>query len=376
MNKFWLPLCALALCLGGPAPAQAKDLQIGALFPLSGPNASYGDVFKTGVDLASEHVNADHMLKGNLLIRYEDSQAKPQTAVVSMTKLVNVDQVPYVLSAFTGVSKAISPLAMRNQVVAVNGGGVGPDLAQLGEYFWNVIPLANLEVRGVVPYVVKQLKLPKVVLIYVDDPLGQAILKELETELPKAGGKLVEKMSVPTTAQQFAGIAAKVRAASPDAIFLASYGAQQLQIVKQLRDNGVTAQIVTYSGYSIPDALALPESEGLIYTTQAVNFSSDDPITQRFVKDYKAKFNQNPTAYSVNYYNAVRLFGLLAHELEAKGKEITGANLLAQRRATPSFAFVGGTVSFEDNGTLIAPIQINVIKNGAGEAVKTVNVGH
>ncbi len=373
MKKIWLTAAAAFAALTLASPAFAGDQTIGALFPLSGPNATYGDVFMKGTSIAVEHINADKMLSGKLSIQYEDSQGLPQPGVVGMTKLVNVTKVPFTLSAFTGVSKAISTLAQRNEVVAVNGGGVGPDLASLGEYFWNVIPLANLEVRAAVPYLVKEKSLKKMVLIYVDDPLGQAIVDELKTELPAAGGELLETMSVPTTAQQFSGIAAKVRGANPDAVYMASYGAQQIQIVKQLRDNGVTVPIVTYSAYGVPDALALPESEGLIFTSQSVNLTAGDPVTKRFVDDFKAKNGKEPTAYNVNYYNAVRLYGLLAQALEKAGKDITGANLLAERKATKSFDLVGGTVSFQDNGTLLFPIEVKVVKSGKTEALTTVD---
>lgn len=373
MTKVFTIMGALAACVCYTMPAAAADHTVGALFPLSGPNAVYGDVFMAGSDLAVEHINADHMLSGPMSIAYEDSQGLPQPAVVGMTKLVNVTGVPYTLSAFTGVSKAISTLAMRNSVIAVNGGGVGPDLADLGDYFWNVIPLANLEVRAAVPYLVDTLGLKKIALIYVDDPLGQALKDELETEMPKAGGELVDSFSVPTSAQQFSGVAAQVRATGADAVYVASYGNQQLQIVKQLRDNGVDAQIATYSGYAVPDALALPESEGMIITGQSVDFSREDPVTKRFVHDFKAKYDRDPTAYNVNYYNATLLYGILAAALEADGTAITGEALLAKRRATKSFDLVGGTVSFQDNGTLLFPIEVKQIKGGRAEAVTSVS---
>lgn len=364
---------ALAACICLALPASAAEHTIGAIFPLSGPNAVYGDVFMSGADLAVAHVNEDSMLSGSLSIAYEDSQALPQPAVVAMTKLVNVTGVPYTLSAFTGVSKAISTLAMRNQVVAVNGGGVGPDLAELGDYFWNVIPLANLEVRAVVPYLVNERGLKKVALIYVDDPLGQAMKDELENTLPGAGGELAGSFSVPTTAQQFSGVAAQARSLGADAIYVASYGNQQIQIVKQLRDNGVDAQLVSYSGYTAPDALKLPESEGMIVTGQGVDFASDDPITKRFVEDYKAKYDRDPNAYNVNYYNATMVYALLAAALEAEGKDVTGENLLTKRRETESFSLVGGTVAFQDNGTLLFPIQVKEIKGGKAEPLTSVS---
>ncbi|WP_237061383.1 ABC transporter substrate-binding protein [Loktanella sp. M215] len=354
-------------------PLAAADHTIGALFPLSGPNAVYGDVFMSGADLAVDHINADGILSGPLSIAYEDSQGLPQPAVVGMTKLVNVTKVPYTLSAFTGVSKAISTLAMRNKVVAVNGGGVGPDLATLGEYFWNVIPLANLEVRAIVPYMVNERKLTKVALIYIDDPLGQAMEAEFETELPKVGAELVEAYSVPTTAQQFSGVAAQVRSSGADVVYVASYGNQQIQIVKQLRDNGVDAQLASYSGYAVPDAFALPESEGMLITGQGVDLEAQDPVTKRFVTDYRAKYDRDPTAYNINYYNATLLYGVLAAAIEKDGNDVTGEALLNKRKEMGSFDLVGGTVTFQDNGTLLFPIQVKEIKNGAAEALTSVN---
>src|SRR5690606_20522543 len=327
-SKRMLSASLLAMAAWGSS-AQAADVAIGALFPMSGPNAVYSDIFGSGANLAVEHLNADKILDGALSIQYEDSQALPQQGVIGMNKLVNVTKVPYVMSAFTGVSKAISTTASRSKTVAVNGGGVGPDLADLGPYFWNVIPLANNEVRAMIPYLVKERNMKRFVLVYVDDPLGEGARKELGTVLPEVGGELVEALSVPATAQQFSGIAARVRAANPDVVYIASYGSQQSQIVKQFRDNGIQQQLVSYSAFSIPETNALPEAKGALYTSQNIDWESSDPITKRFVDDYKARHNKMPTAYVANYYNAVRLFGLLAQELEKQGKPITGENLLA-----------------------------------------------
>ncbi len=354
------------------ASVHAADVTIGALFPLSGPNATYGDIFGSGANLAAEHINADKLIDGTLQIQYEDSQALPQQGVIGMNKLVNVAKVPYVLSAFTGVSKAISTTASRSKTVAINGGGVGPDLADLGPYFWNIIPLANYEVKAVLPYLIKERNLKRFVLVYVDDPLGEGIRKELTDSLPKAGGELIEALSVPATAQQFSGIAARVRAANPDVVYIASYGSQQAQIVKQFRDNGIKQQFVSYTAFSVPEMSALPEAKGALYTTQNVDWNSSDPVTKRFVDDFKKKHDKMPTAYIANYYNAVRLFGLLAHELQKKGKPITGENLLAQRIETKTFDLVGGKVTFADNGTVVSPMQINEIDGAGGKVVSVV----
>ena len=142
--------------------------------------------------------------------------------------------------------------------------------------------------------------------------------------------------------------------------------------MKQLRDNGVDQQIASYSAFSLPELVALPEAKGSLYTTQSIDWDSTDPVTKRFVDDYRAAHGKTPTSYIANYYNAVRVFAILANELEKQGKEITGANLLAQRQATERFDLVGGTVSFQENGTLLAPIQVVEVTGAGASEIKTV----
>jgi ABC-type branched-subunit amino acid transport system substrate-binding protein len=120
--------------------------------------------------------------------------------------------------------------------------------------------------------------------------------------------------------------------------------------------------------------MALPENEGAIFTAQAVTLDSTDPVTKRFVDDYKAQFGKDPAPYNVNYYNATMLFAILAQALESEGKEVTGANLLAKRKEVGSFDLVGGNVSFLDNGTLLFPIDVKVIEGGAARTLATVDI--
>src|SRR3954468_20516322 len=190
-------LSALLAALFAVAPSNAQDtIKIGANLPMSGPNAELGEIFSRAASIAVNHINADKMLSKKLELVIEDSQATPQGGVVAMNKLVSVTRVPYVLSAYTAVSKAIAPVGDRAKVVSINGGAVGPDLAELGDYFWNVIPLVNFEAEVLIPFVVKEKGLKNIVLIFVDDPLGEAVQKVLREQVPKAGGKLVGELQV------------------------------------------------------------------------------------------------------------------------------------------------------------------------------------
>jgi ABC-type branched-subunit amino acid transport system substrate-binding protein len=364
-------LCAVLAALFAAAPSNAQDtIKIGANLPMSGPNAELGEIFSRAASIAVNHINADKMLSKKLQLVIEDSQATPQGGVVAMNKLIGVEKVPYVLSAYTAVSKAIAPLGDKAKVVSINGGAVGPDLAELGDYFWNVIPLVNFEAEVLIPYVVKEKGLKNIVLIFVDDPLGESVQKVLRAEVPKAGGTLAGELQIPRAAQQFASVAANVRQLKPDAIYVASFGTQVNQIVKQLRDNGVTQQIVSYSAMSTPSIAQLPEAKGAWYTTQSADFTAS-ALGQRVAKEYKELSGKDANAYVANYYNAVMVFGILAQALEKAGKPITGPNLLEQRRAAGTFELVGGKMTFQPNGTVAMPVQIQEIDGtGAGKRIK------
>ncbi|MGX9934087.1 ABC transporter substrate-binding protein [Advenella kashmirensis] len=351
----------------------AADLRIGAVFALSGPSSIYGEVYSTGTNLAVQHANEDNILDGRLSISYEDGQATPQRSVIGMNKLVNVEKVPFAMVSFSGVSKAVSVISERSKTVTVNAGGGSAELANLGAYFWNVTPLTNVEVKAVLPYLVKERKLKRFALIYVDDPAGDAIRKVIEADLPGLGGELISSFSVPVSAQQFSSIAARVRQAKPDVVYIASYGAQQASMIKQLRDNGVKQQLVSYSGFTIPEINALAEARGAIYTTPSVSWQATDPVTTRFMKDYQAKYGKVPTFYSANYYNAVRLFTLLARDLQKKGKPVTGENLLAQRLETGTFDLVGGKFTFSENGTVTKPsMEVHEVDGKGGKLLTVV----
>ena len=361
-------LAASAAPLAGSLLAQhrarAEEAYVlGTLFPMAGANAEYGTIFTAGAAMAVKHVTADKMLSRPLLLRPEDSEGTPQGGAVGMNKLVNVDHALYVLVGFTGVSKAAAPIGTRAKVVMVNGGGVGPDLAGLSPYYWNVIPLVPDEIKVLVPFLLAH-QLRRVALIYVNDPFGNGLYKALKTDLTAAGGEIVAADTISPTDQQFSAIAARIRTLAPDAVYFASYGAQQAQIIKQLRDAGIGQPLLTYSGAAIPSVRNLAEAEGLILTAQAADWTLDDPITKRFVTDWRAQYGSDPTPYNQNYYNAVRLFALLAQQLEKAGKPVGGDTLRAALLATRRFALVGGEGVFDDLGDISMKIVVNTLKGG------------
>jgi branched-chain amino acid transport system substrate-binding protein len=191
---------AVAAVVAAPAIVKAQDAPyvLGTLYPMSGLNPDFGEIYTKATVLAVEQIAEEKLLGRPIEIHSQDSQATPQGGAVGMTRLVNVDRAPYVLLGFTGVSKAAAPIGERSKTVMVNGGGVGPDLASLSPYFWNVIPLANQEIAALIPWLGAE-RLLRVAVVYVDDPLGKGLLAELQKGLPAIRGSVVGSFSIPPT---------------------------------------------------------------------------------------------------------------------------------------------------------------------------------
>jgi len=355
-----------AALLAAPSVLRAQNAAhvVGTLFPMSGANAEYGSMYLNSVQLALAHIAEDKTLKRPIDLRAVDSQGSAQGGAVGMARLANVDGAPYVLIGFTGVSKAAAPIGDRAKVVMVNGGGVGPDLATLSPYFWNVIPLANQEVRAALPFL-KEKGLKRVAMIYTEDPSGIAVHSELKSGMPSVGSEMVGSYGVAPTLTQFASIAAQIRNARADTVFIASVsGVQIVQIIKQLRDNGITQQLMTYSSGNLPSVSALPEAEGMVFTGQAADWSATHPAMSRFTNGWREKFKSEPTTYALNYYNATLLFAQLAKGLEQAGRPVTGETLREEMLRVKSFELAGGQVTFAADGTASTGVQLNIIRDG------------
>jgi len=340
--------------------AETSPYILGTLFPMSGPNAEYGEIFMAGTTMGIDYVTKSNVLSRPIVLRSEDSLSTPQGGALGMTKLVNVDKADYVLLAFTGVCKAAAPIGDRGKTVMVNPGSIAPDLSGLSPYFWNAIPLVTKELGQLVSWMMSK-SIKRIVAVYVDDPFGNGVLAALKPALAKAGGEVIGTYPILPTAEAFGALAAKIRAQDPDGVYFLSAGNQQVELVKQLRNNGVTQQLISASGVNIPSILKLPEAKGLVFTDQAIDWNSADPLTRDFVKVFREKYHKDPTPYNENFFNAVLLFGSLASALEKQGKPVNGDTLRSQLLSQRTFSFVGGTGTFDDNCDISLPVAIDEV---------------
>jgi len=96
----FLILCVLSalLVISGCSKKEPREIRIGAVLPLTGSAAVWGQNAKMGLEIALEEVNAAGGPQGKKVkIIYEDSQSEPTKAVSALQKLISTDRVPVVI---------------------------------------------------------------------------------------------------------------------------------------------------------------------------------------------------------------------------------------------------------------------------------------
>ena len=96
-------------------------IRIGVVLPLSGAYAAQGTAGARGIQLLAEQTNARGGLLGRQVeVLVEDSQLKPQTAVVKATKLIKQDGCQFLMGEISGASTlALLEVADREKTVMV-----------------------------------------------------------------------------------------------------------------------------------------------------------------------------------------------------------------------------------------------------------------
>ena len=359
-------ILAAAAFVGLPrsVPADEPELTVGMLLAMSGPGIFVGKEMSQGTILAVEEINKGGGVAGRKLrLEIGDHKSGDTKAGVSeMERLVNVYQVPAVLTSYSAPTLGAQVIAEQSGVLLINGGGWSPQL--IGKpLLWNT-RLTGDTTATATARVAYDDGMRTLCMVYRQDPSGIAPAAVVRKWWEAKGGKILceEKYDLNTT--NFSAQIAEVRASKADAMLIFSYGQQNAILIKQARDYGFSGPI--YGIDFLPDNIAAAGKaiEGYKFAIDSFDPDAPDPFTQHFVAAYRARFHEEPDFYSANYYEAAYMLRDLIAAVAKEGKPITGRNLDAKLRQMRSFPSVyGGKLTFRDDGTCQKPIAVFEIKD-------------
>lgn len=368
----------LAFLSGYVFEASAKTFPVGAFFAMTGPQAYYGRVMSRGALTAIDHLNSAGGVEGyNFdLIISDFKNVDTNLTVTGVRKMISIDKTPVILASFSPTSLAAQPIAQKAHVLLLNGGAYSPQLIDK-PYLYTTRPTQDEILPPMLNYFWKT-GIRKLALIYVSDPSGELPAKNVVIPTwKKMGGTIVADEPHQPGLTDYGAYLARIKAKSPDAVIDLSTGHDIAYIIKGAREMGLMCPISITNWTPDNQAITGNASDNVFNCVEFFDRESKDPGTQRFIKDYEAKWSEPTDNYSANYYDAVYnvIPELIRRVMKKDGNPLSGEELEKAIWLNPSFNSVfGGKMTIKRNGTVKKPIVIFKITNGKMNMIEKVAV--
>jgi branched-chain amino acid transport system substrate-binding protein len=294
-----------ALAFSVNAPANAEELRIGYIAPVTGIFAQIGKDMVDGFQMyLDEHGNK----LGGMDVKFivEDNQGKPDTAVTKAKKLVLQDKVQmFIGGLLASTGYALAPVSTAEKTLYISSISSADDLTQRQlskyPYFIRTSWSSSLPDQPLGQWACDQ-GYKKVVTIGADYAFGYESVGGFQKIFEDCGGKVIQKIWPPLGTKDFGPYIPTIKA-DADAIFSLMVGPMALQFPKQLRAAGIKKPII--AGGTSYDEFVLPfMGDEVIGDVSALHYSAaiPTPANETFVKAYRAKYGKVPSYYSENNY--------------------------------------------------------------------------
>ena len=311
---------SLAAAAGLPrAFAQDKaPVKIGVVLPLSGAYAAQGTGAAQGIQLLAEQTNAKGGLLGRQVqVLVEDSQLKPQTAVVKATKLIQQDGCNFLMGEISGASTlALLEVAEREKTVMVTPYS-SPEAvtgARGTRYQFRTYSNAYIQAAIAVDTMIKTGG-KKWGVLAADYAYGQDYANHLRRLIPQHGGQIVAEAFPALGTTDFVSHLQQASSGEPDVLWMVEYGRDATVALNQAVSLGLKKHMAL--GLSVANTEQVSGMQPGVFegtysfVTWYPNWSS--PESRAFVKAYLDKHGGYSEAAGVHYIGAQVLFAGIAN---------------------------------------------------------------
>lgn len=346
MKKTLMTGLALAagLAWAGAAQAQIK-MAVGG--PITGPNAAFGAQLVNGVEQAVADINAAGGINGQKIeISKGDDASDPKQGVSAANKFA-ADGVKFVIGHFnSGVTIPASDVYLENGILAITPAATNPNLTEKGK--WNIFRTCGRDdQQGKVwaDLAKNKLKGKKIAVVHDKTTYGKGLADAALGYMKKDGVKEVMYEGVNTGEKDFSALISKIKAAGADYVMWGGLHTEGGLIVRQMRDQGVKAVMISGDGITSDEFAAIggPGVEGTLMT-----FGPDarkNPAAAAVVKKFEEK-KFNPEAYTLYSYAAVQLIKAAAE----KAKSVDPKKVAEVLHSGEGFDTVLGKLSYDKKG--------------------------
>jgi branched-chain amino acid transport system substrate-binding protein len=359
--------CAAAAALGTAGHAQAQDVKIGFILPMTGQQQSTGRQEAAAAKLYMAQHGATVAGRKIELIVKDDGAVPDNTKRIAQDLIVN-DKVTF-LAGFgvTPAALAVAPLASEGktpEIVTAAGTSIitekSPYIARTSfTLAQSTVPMADWAAQN---------GIKKVVSMVSDYAPGADAEKSFKDEFTKKGGQVLDSIRFPLANPDFAPFLQRAADQKPDAIFVFVPSGQGGIFVKQFVERGLDKAGIKIIGPGdvTDDDLLNGMGDAVVGTITAHFYSADhdSPANKAFVAAFKAANNgMRPNFMAVSAYDGMHLI----YEALNKAGKTDGDSLIAAAKGM-AWESPRGPVSIDpDTRDIVQNVYIRKVEKKNGE---------
>ena len=254
-------MLALLLAACGQTQAASSPLVLGAIYPLSGPQAPGGKQELAGVEAALQVAQSEGVGHRRIELRVVDA-ITPDAAAAAVDRLVSQDHVPAIFGTYgSTLSVAASARAEQLKTVYWETGAVADPITASRQYVFRTVAtggsLGRMAVTFTHDVLIPQsgLRAPRVDIVQVSDIYGQSVGGGEAALARQLGIEVVNTISYNPNAFNADGIARQIAGDRADFLWDVSYLDDGVALWQAIKRNHVElrAAVGTSSAFCMPD---------------------------------------------------------------------------------------------------------------------------
>ncbi|MYH58050.1 MAG: ABC transporter substrate-binding protein [Boseongicola sp. SB0675_bin_26] len=365
--------------------AQADEVTVGVLVPLTGELGEFGEIVANAVELGVREVNAAGGTScGPLRTVVADTGGNPEVGIREATKMIESEGAVAVLGPTSGVMVALVDMAKRTETVVMSPYAGTITLNELGGDFVYRTVSSDLGDGAASGLWLTERGYKSVAFLVQNEESTISPAQVARTKLEDAGIELTDYVIYNPGQPSYQAELISVLANEPDAIYLAGGQESGVTVIKEATAGGFEGEWLFTADLAVPEIFDAAGAE-LLNGRAYVEFADADnslPEYKAFESLHMEAAGGEPGPFAANSYDMVKLVAL---SLEASG-ECSGAGINAVIRdvadggeAVSSFAEgkaalaegkdinyegASGPLSFDASGTVSGSYSIQAAQEG------------
>jgi branched-chain amino acid transport system substrate-binding protein len=362
--KIILPLVAFLAASSAAACGGGEGVKIGAVLPMSGTTATFGEECYNGMVLAAEEINAKtgEGPKLNLILKDDKGDSNETSKLVE--QLAVIDGVSAIVGSVASTNSIKGgKTAQELQVPMMSPASTNVDVTKGRDFVSRLCFIDPLQGSVLAKLSLGDLgKKRAVVIIDRASDFSVGLAASFRATFTAGGGVIAGEESFTAGESDFSALITKVVAAAPDVIFIPAYYAEIGAMLRQAGDKWNQIPVVSGDGLDSPDLFKLMGNyTGPVYMSTHFAPTDTDPRVQDFVKKYTTKFGKTPGSMAaLGYDSAYFMWDAVKRAGSDDRKAIRDAIA-----ATKAFPAVTGNITLDGDRNAIKDVVI--LKMGKGD---------